>query len=1093
MGDGQRNNPGFGDLFADNNNYEFDNLFATGNEQSLHNDPRWAVNGTQNPSVSRGQPPPTLPGWQQNGSNFSAGTTQSSFNGHFASYGRTTSGSPSPYAQNTFTNYGQQQQQQQQPPYQYNSHHYDPNLTAPAHPHQTYSKANTNNFPDYHIPPYHAATIAPRALEQQVPQGSRPQVSGPPHHNTVTHPVHPAQPAAAAPRPQLSVPIPVDQNALAAAVPQGTNNGPYSIIDYDQLAGPTNTVRMGPYANVGKHIGDWPINRAVLPNYVPRKSRATLKALAGSDKSVIAKLSKHSIKKDRNVAGVSKTARTQLGSYVVNANSPASVQQDEESSSEESSSDDDSLYSSDEEDEASPLPAKKPDSPKDLVVYNTIKALWRGKRKAVEGESIRKGMSDFWNIISEIRDIWKTDSAAATEAIEKKKSSAPTLQGRVKDQRGMLEWAFKTALKHGHRGIIELLGGSPSFPYLCYQFLLDRWKDDKDINSGLSRAILETMSLFTTLTDESLEKTHLGKLLVRFVAAGDAKTKYYANRIRANAAKASKEHASKTDTAKPQTTATKDKESKPTPPIAKPEKPQTTTGVKRAATTADEGNAQKKQATDEAVKTNGSTAAPARPTLKDMKKTVSTGANAQPTSTAATTAGKKVTAKPSGFFSSLQSAGKRPGTSLASKPASSGGTATTGKPAEKKAPPAKPAFSFTETMANLTKPKEEKPAPKAEKEEPPETPEEKAKRLRKESRRHLHVSFKTGEDLVEVRVFDHDPEEELGHDSSQVRDLSDVGGEGRMFKQQHSMMEVDEDEDAGAEKFLEFYTPTLIDFSNVGEDARNSNYAPYGGGVNQPEFKHKAALDEHETSTLMVHYTSNSEIPDNPKEPIEPYSGELPQPVTDFGKPPDELMRRHERITPPQQAAPVQQNGQPGGFDLSALLNNFQNQQQQTTQSQPQAPPNPLGNIQDILANLQKSSTPVQAQQQQSAPPASAPYGNQFPNLQMPPQPPQQTLSGQPDITAILRSLQTNPQYSQQQQQQAPAPQMGGNFQPNNVGLQDQDNNNSSNRKRARDPEPEEDIARKRIKNPLYKTRPCKLWKAGDCRHGTRCHFLHED
>ena len=109
------------------------------------------------------------------------------------------------------------------------------------------------------------------------------------------------------------------------------------------------------------------------------------------------------------------------------------------------------------------------------------------------------------------------------------------------------------------------------------------------------------------------------------------------------------------------------------------------------------------------------------------------------------------------------------------------------------AEPPKPTFSFAATMANLNKQAEAAPA-KSEETRKPETPEEKQRRLRKEQRRKLRVSFKD-EDLVQVREFVHDPEEELGHEDSQVRDVGDSRGEGQMLKMHRDLDLMDEDED----------------------------------------------------------------------------------------------------------------------------------------------------------------------------------------------------------------------------------------------------------------------------------------------------------
>lgn len=124
------------------------------------------------------------------------------------------------------------------------------------------------------------------------------------------------------------------------------------------------------------------------------------------------------------------------------------------------------------------------------------------------------------------------------------------------------------------------------------------------------------------------------------------------------------------------------------------------------------------------------------------------------------------------------------------------------------APPPKPTFSFAETMANLTKPKEPEMTKKAEDNRPPETEEERAKRLRKEERRKLRVTFKPDATLTTIRYFTHDPEE-LGHDANMLRDVADVGNEGRMFKQHKDMYDLDEDDESPREEVLRpFRTPS---------------------------------------------------------------------------------------------------------------------------------------------------------------------------------------------------------------------------------------------------------------------------------------------
>lgn len=153
------------------------------------------------------------------------------------------------------------------------------------------------------------------------------------------------------------------------------------------------------------------------------------------------------------------------------------------------------------------------------------------------------------------------------------------------------------------------------------------------------------------------------------------------------------------------------------------------------------------------------------------------------------------TPKPSLIFSNLQSASKKPGTS---KTAIGKGTES-GKGSDSKVSTigvgaSTNASTWAQTIANLNKQKDEAPS-KTEESRPPETPEEKRKRLRKEQRRKLRVSWKADDDLVDVRTFEHDPEEELGHDDSMIRDVADSRGEGQMLKMHKDLDVVDEEDE----------------------------------------------------------------------------------------------------------------------------------------------------------------------------------------------------------------------------------------------------------------------------------------------------------
>lgn len=612
--------------------------------------------------------------------------------------------------------------------------------------------------------------------------------------------------------------------------------------------------------------------------------------------------------------------------------------------------------------------------------------------------------------------------------------------------------------------------------YLCYQFLLDRCKSE-DFNGSLTRAILETMSLFTTLTTDKLDKTHLGKVVRRCSKWGDAKTQFYAKKIISNAETADTQAASEAEQKKTHKSASVPSDEKKASTATKRTASEAVAGVKRAASASTgEGTAPKKVATT-ANKTNGTSSVPRVNGVVKRQAASGDAAKSTTSSINAATTRKTVVPKSSGFFSSLQSASKKPGTSNADKAATSA-TKPAGKTPGTGSSAPKPAFSFAETMANLAKPKEEKPVAKPQKEAPPETPEDREMRLRKEKRRKLHVAFKTGEDLVQIRYFTHDPQEEIGHDSSQMRDMSDVGGEGRVLKQHAHMMDIDDEDDATEEVEIlkEYGPPSLVDFSVVDPDERKRNYAPYGGGEMEPESAERAIRDEYESNNLIVFYPDPSQIPANPREPADPYSGEPGEPLKYFGIPEEKYAARAQAKRS-QQYSYGKSSSTPGGFDISA----FTAQQQQPPQQQQQAAPQ-YPDVMSILASLQKSAPAQAAPPPQPPPPFNQAYmGGQANNMQPAAAAPTQPPAGL-DLGAILASL--NAGNNQQGNYSAPsaAPMTGFGQQPQQQALMGNANMGPGNT----------DVSKIKAQNPFYKTKICRFWQEGRCQKGDSCSYLHE-
>lgn len=103
-----------------------------------------------------------------------------------------------------------------------------------------------------------------------------------------------------------------------------------------------------------------------------------------------------------------------------------------------------------------PLPATRPTKALEAVKYDTIKTLWRVPYRSVEGDDIRKGLTEFWEIIRTIRDRWKSDTLTAKAAEDAKKvNEIPLLKERVENQRDLLEAVLGAAVADGHRDIVE--------------------------------------------------------------------------------------------------------------------------------------------------------------------------------------------------------------------------------------------------------------------------------------------------------------------------------------------------------------------------------------------------------------------------------------------------------------------------------------------------------------------------------------------------------------------------------------------------------------------------------------------------------------
>ncbi|KAI1274121.1 hypothetical protein F5Y07DRAFT_401767 [Xylaria sp. FL0933] len=538
----------------------------------------------------------------------------------------------------------------------------------------------------------------------------------------------------------------------------------------------------------------------------------------------------------------------------------------------------------------------RPTEPEKGVQYDVVRII-RREINVDKGSSSQAEKEDPWSKVigQRVADFGKyvVDICAEAKALREQKSSAPNkshaarLQAAIDQKYDLVRVALDTALEFGDEETLRNMGQHMKL-MSGLTIALSRQFANKAYNTDIPRTILRFISEATLMDLDVFQKVKLSTVLEKHGDNLDDEGKQLVAEITKNAEERTAKNAA-------------DKPALPTQPKPKPldnvkdnqaaptqknttstsknsnatSKPQATTGAAALETARKETKAYSGLISARKVANGAAKAAVgASPTKRQRDDDADSRATKKLAVESTTGTGRTPSA-------SISNSAAPPTASTSNgtvRPRPSGSTVLSKSRAAPKPPVKKPepqtssvSSTISGLLAEIAKPAEKPKPPPERTVKAPETPEERERRLRKEKRRGRTVTWKSDEELVEIRYFEHDSTEDEGRASNMIRDARDNRQEGQMLKQmQRSMQEGDDDEDDDGnptETDIRPWTPPRpLDYSHLDATRREKNYVTRGGS-REIDSEQKKVMEEYENRELMSIYTTFSEIPATPRSP----------------------------------------------------------------------------------------------------------------------------------------------------------------------------------------------------------------------------------